>query len=35
MNLVNSLFASERCMNETPEPTDRGNGHTVACFLFD
>ena len=26
-------FATERCMRETPELRDQGNGHTVACFL--
>ncbi len=25
-------YATERCEKETPELTDRGNGHLVACF---
>lgn len=25
-------YATERCLNEVPRPTDRGDGHVVACF---
>ena len=27
--------ATERCFTEAPELKDCGNGHTVACFLYD